>query len=337
MNSSERTPRKKHKRKESQNTPHDISTPSVLKITQTNVVDLPTQRDYFFANIFTLKQHGILIGQPFLITPIDKPIGQSIQFVCQPWPLESINRDCVSLTQSKLELLGIVEGDLVRIEKINFGIENANSVQMKCLSEKSDVFDKSTCGYLATQLHGKYVFIGAKFSVSYLCCDVILEAIHIEPIKGENLKDELSKISLFDTSDDDATILTPAKSGTNMPAVYRISNKTVLKIEISSKIGSSEDIIQPIGTKLDELAGLEKQAKEIQDIIELSIATDKGYRNFRMNIPSGLLVCGNVGVGKTTLLKGLARQFQEKANVRYIQIESILANEGNYFQIFLCV
>lgn len=157
---------KKQKKRESLNTSYDVFTPSVLKIALTNEVDLPMQRDYFFANSHTLKQHGYLIGQPVIVTPMDKEIGQSERYVCHPWPLESIKGNCASIVQSRLKLLGLVEADFVRIEKIDFPIQNANSVRFKCFRDKYEIFDKETCGYLATQLSGKYVFIGCRFSVS---------------------------------------------------------------------------------------------------------------------------------------------------------------------------
>ena len=78
----------------------------------------------------------------------------------------------------------------------------------------------------------------------------------------------------------------------------------------------------------NDVAGLEKQAKEIQEIIEVSLATDKEHRNFKLNTPSGVLVCGHVGVGKTTLLKSLENYFRLKASVKYLQTETLLGNAG---------
>ena len=165
MDPGEITPKKKHKKRSSQ-TPQEEFTPFVLKIVLTNETDLPTQRDYFFASSFTLKQHGLLIGQPVLLTLLDKPCDQSVPLVCHPWPVDSINRNCVSLVQSRLNTMGAVEGDSVRILKIEIRIPNAISVQFKCLSETADLFDKESCGYLATQLNGKYVLNGSKCLVS---------------------------------------------------------------------------------------------------------------------------------------------------------------------------
>ena len=47
-----------------------------------------------------------------------------------------------------------------------------------------------------------------------------------------------------------------------------------------------------------------------------------------MNIPSGILVCGNRGVGKTTLLSSLATHFERKTTVKFIQTETM--NLGKY-------
>ena len=80
------------------------------------------------------------------------------------------------------------------------------------------------------------------------------------------------------------------------------------------------------------VAGIEKQAREIQAIIDVFIATEEAHRNFRMNIPSGILVCGNVGVGKTTLLKSLETHFAKKTTVKFIQTEILIANNGKLFQ-----
>ena len=165
MDSGETTPRRKHKKRAS-HTPQEEFTPFVLKIVLINESDLPTRRDYFFANNFTLKQHGLLIGQPVLLTPLDKPIGQSFPIVCHPWPIDTINRNCVSLLQTKLSAMGVVEGDFVRILKIDFRIPNANSVEFKCLSGTADLSDKDVISYLATQLNGKYVFNGSRCQVS---------------------------------------------------------------------------------------------------------------------------------------------------------------------------
>ena len=162
------TREKKQKNRASHNTSDDIFTPYVLKITLTNEVDLPMQRDYFFANSHTLKQNGFLIGQPVIITPMDKEIDQSNRYVCHPWPLESIKGNCASIVRSRLKLLGLVEGDFVKIEKITFGIQNADSVRFKCFRDKNENFDKEMCGYLATQLSGKYVFIGSRHFVSVI-------------------------------------------------------------------------------------------------------------------------------------------------------------------------
>ena len=78
------------------------------------------------------------------------------------------------------------------------------------------------------------------------------------------------------------------------------------------------------------IAGLEKQAREIQDIINVSIATDEANRNFRFNIPCGILVCGNVGVGKTTLLKSLETHFEKKTKVMFLQTETLITNFGKF-------
>ena len=170
---------KKQRNRGSQNAPEDMFTPSVLKIIITNEVDLPMQRDYFFANSHTLKQHGFLIGQPVIITHMDKEIGQSERYVCHPWPLESIKGNCISIVRSRLKLLGLVEGDFVKIEKIDFGIQNAISVRFKCFRNENEIFDKETCGYLATQLSGKYVFVGSRFVVSI--CNYLVRIQDLPP------------------------------------------------------------------------------------------------------------------------------------------------------------
>ena len=165
MDSGEVTPRRKNKKKPSK-TPQEEFTPFILKIVLTNETNLPTQKDYFFANNFTLKQHEILIGQPVLLMPIDKPIDQSFPIVCHPWPVATINRNCVSLLKSRLQTMGSVEGDLVRVLKIDSRIPNAVSVKFRSFSETTDLLDKEAISYIATQLNGKYVFYGSRCQAS---------------------------------------------------------------------------------------------------------------------------------------------------------------------------
>ena len=163
--STEKTPRKKNRKKDTQLTPQQENfTPFVLKIATIDKSDLPTERDYFFANKSTLTKHGLLIGQPLKLTPLSNP--HKPPYICHPWPVDSINRNCIAFTQVKLDLIGVEEGDSVQLEKIEFGVSNATLVRVKVLSEMDGDIDEATCGYLVTQLSGKYVCKGSKFKVS---------------------------------------------------------------------------------------------------------------------------------------------------------------------------
>ena len=69
--------------------------------------------------------------------------------------------------------------------------------------------------------------------------------------------------------------------------------------------------------------------REIQDIIDVTLATDVVGRNFRMSMPSGVLISGIAGVGKTSLLKTLAKYYSRGVKkVIYMKMENFTSSEG---------
>lgn len=138
-----------------------------------------------------------------------------------------------------------------------------------------------------------------KFKKTPLICCEVREVINDEAlVKLPNGNEFLVKIATFCETPilPGETVLAEQK---NLTIIKKISNKKIFDVE-------KFVIIEKPQTPWNSVGGLEKQRRELQEVIELPLKKPELFKKIGIEPPKGILLYGPPGTGKTLLAKAAA-------------------------------